>query len=114
LVDTIYVASDINQILPIALGALVNNSQQASIAASRTNALHSPLANIHQVTQAIAAQSVAKVNADKKEQSVQIPKRSEPNFGADDDEKPRDEEQSIQSKSKPQYKKGSGNLDLVA
>lgn len=113
-VDTNSVPSEINQILPLALGALVNPSQQSGVAAARAQtASYLPLSNLHQATQILATQSVAKVQGTPKDQSVQIPKRSEPNFAPDED-KPQSDAPLYSNKAIKKKKGGSSQLDLVA
>ena len=92
----------------------MNPSQQMGVIANRSNVAHfAPLNTIHQVTQALAAQSVAVVAGKPKDQSVQIPKRGEPGFGAEDQKKD-EEETPVYTKKGKKSKGSSGNLDLVA
>ena len=102
-------ASEINQILPIALGTLAHGSPAAqallksnSVAGTRDTQIN---------PQALAAlQKISKVASDPKEQQVQVPKRSEPNFSTDDEK----EHQDPQYLGKPKGKAKDGSINIVA
>ncbi len=103
-------ASELTQVLPIALGQLVNNNQGAATEA-KSLAQYSTPRDISYITQVAAAQTASKVDKNDKERAPQVPKRSEPNFSSQD-EKPENEPSSLLSKGSK--KKHDGKIDLVA
>jgi hypothetical protein len=103
-------ASELNQILPIALGTLAHSSPAAATSQRTT-----PITGLKELPlnpQALAAaQSLTKISNGPKDQGVQIKKRSEPNF-ASGDEKEHQEPQYIKKKKKASD--NGGTLDVVA
>lgn len=113
-VDCIIVsmASEINQVLPLALGQLVNQNQSLGISSPTTTQYTTPR-DVAQLTQIAAAQTVSKVKENDKKRSTQVPKRPEPNFSAQD-EKPENEPSSLLKYAKRRRPSHDGDLDVVA
>lgn len=101
-------ASELTQVLPLALGQLVHQTQTSSSEA-RSIAQYSTPRDISYITQVAAAQTASRVERDK-ERSPQVPKRSEANFSAQD-EKPENEPSATMKQAK---KKHDGKVDVVA
>lgn len=103
-------ASELNQILPVALGTLAHSSPAAAASQRMT-----PIAGLREMPlnpQALAAaQSLTKVSTGPKDQGVHVKKRSEPNF-ASGDEKGHQEPQYI--KKKKASSDNGNTLDVVA
>ena len=116
-------ASEINQILPVAISAVAFNNQgvanqnSAASAASNGTAIALNLKNSLQITEAIATQSVGKVDAKPKQQSVRIPKKTEPNFPGEsgqEDEKAKTGNATQNNYASKAKNPNSDELDIVA
>ena len=102
-------ASEINQILPLALGQLVHQGHAQNNISSLTQASRYIQANAQLVAQIAASEATNKI--DDKARSPHVPKRSEASFASQDDS-PHQEPSSLRKKKTK--KEDSGNLDIVA
>lgn len=104
-------ASEISQVLPLALGQLVNQNQSLGIT-SPAAAQYTTPREVAYITQVAAAQTINKVKENDKSRSTQVPKRSEPNFSTQD-EKPENEPSSLLRNARKK-RSHDGDLDVVA